>query len=611
MTLFFRYLKKVWPLIGLIILVTILATVFTTARPLAAAGVIEITLDFMDYSQQAPEQKAETETNLFDLNQAGTIVTEYFLGRDNDQSLEESLPYFIAGLLILTFLGGVFKYLSLVINAYARKKVMYQVRVSLVDKLLEMSMEFFDKNKTGEFVSRIITDAKSFGVGIVSVTHHIFTSFFMISIYFTFLFSTDPRLTLAIILILFLHYLISYVLRGPIRRYEEKNFVRAAKLTSRLNEMFSTIRLIKSYSNKNFELSKTAATIDSANQAEYMQSVVGVAEPQARFILDGVVEAIILFIAVLQLFSGALTIEGFLLYIYVARLMLGPLNEISTYYLWVQRIIIAHGRVNEYLSLIPKVRKGSKKITNLKSITFKGVDFSYEDNTVLKNINLELDTDKAIAIVGESGSGKSTMLDLILRFYDVSGGSIMVDDDNIKNLETNSYRSLFGVVNQEVLLLNDSIRNNILYGRELSDEDLEEALNVSNSIEFIQNMPKGIHTIIGERGVKLSGGQRQRLSIARALIGNPKILLFDEATSALDTASEIKVQSAIENVLENKSAIIVAHRLSTIRKVDQIVVMKDKTIEAQGTHAELLQISPTYTELCNYYLEEDETRKPA
>ena len=600
MNLFFRYLKTVWGLLALIIVLTLIATIFTTARPLAAAGVIEITLETIGYSQTTAEISSTEsgEDNIFDLNQAGSIITNLFIDKEKGISIKDSLPSFIMALVGLSFLGGLFKYFGYVVNSFARKLVMREARVELVTKILNMSLEFFDRNKSGEFVSRVVNDAAAFGRGIVSVTHHFFTSSIMILIYFNFLVNTDPRLTIAIIVILLLHYGITILLKKPTKKYETLNFSAQANLTSRLSEMFSNLRLIKSFSSHKFEIEKSSEVIESSNQAEYMQSIVGVAEPQARYILDGVVEALILFIAVLQLFSGALTIEGFLLYIYVARLMLGPLNEISTYYLWVQRIMVAHKRVDEYISLVPKITSGLKEVTEIKtSIQFKDVSFRYESDLVLSNINLNLEINKVIAIVGPSGSGKSTLLDLILRFYEPTSGNIYIDGIKLKDVELDSYRRIFGIVPQDALLINDSIKNNIIYGREVTKKDLNHAIDVSNSHAFINELPNGIETMIGERGVKLSGGQKQRLSIARAIVANPKILIFDEATSSLDSDSELKVQNAIERVLKNKSAFIVAHRLSTIKNADKIIVMHEKGIESIGSHDDLMISSKTYQKL--------------
>ncbi len=600
MNLFRRYLSTVWLLLALIILLTLVATIFTTARPLAAAGVIDITLETIGYTTTTdPAVPAGSkEENIFDLNQAGTLITNFFIDKEENVSVQDSLPSFILALVVLSILGGFFKYLGLIVNSYARKLVMGQARVELITKILYMSLEFFDRNNSGEFVSRVVNDAAAFGRGIVSVTHHIFTSTVMIFIYFNFLLNTDSSLTGAIIVILLLHYGITAILKKPTKKYEKENFAAQANLTSRLSEMFSNLRLMKSFSNHGFEIDKSTKIVNQSNQAEFMQSIVGAAEPQARYILDGVVEALILFIAVLQLFSGDLTIEGFLLYIYVARLMLGPLNEISTYYLWVQRIMVAHKRVDEYISLEPKINSGLNEVNKIKSsIQLKDVSFQYESEPVLKDINLNLEVNKVIAVVGPSGSGKSTLLDLILRFYDPTNGNIYIDGINLKDLELDSYRRIFGVVPQDVSLINDSVKNNIVYGREVTEEELSHAIAVSNSQDFIAKLPDGIDTHIGERGVKLSGGQKQRLSIARAIVSDPEILIFDEATSSLDSDSELKVQNAIENVLKNKSAIIVAHRMSTIKNSDQIIVMTENGIDSVGKHEDLLISSETYRNL--------------
>ena len=208
-----------------------------------------------------------------------------------------------------------------------------------------------------------------------------------------------------------------------------------------------------------------------------------------------------------------------------------------------------------------------------------------------------------MAIVGSSGSGKSTLLDLILRFYDPTEGNIYVDGVNLKEIEFDSYRKIFGIVPQDVSLINDTIKNNIVYGRKVSEEDLFKAIEVSNSRNFINELPNGMDTMVGERGVKLSGGQKQRLSIARAIATDPDILVFDEATSSLDSESEIKVQNAIDEVLKNKSAIIVAHRMSTIKNADRIIVMNKKGIDSIGSHDDLLESSQIYQNLYNTQFE--------
>ena len=226
------------------------------------------------------------------------------------------------------------------------------------------------------------------------------------------------------------------------------------------------------------------------------------------------------------------------------------------------------------------------------------MSFKYEDELVLKNFNLTVSKGKSVALVGQSGSGKSTIANLVTRFYDVTEGTIQLDDEDIRNLTKQSLRSLMGLVTQDSILFNDTIKNNLLIGKEsASDEEIIEALKVANAWEFVEQLPNGIHTNIGDSGNKLSGGQKQRLSIARAVLKNPPIMILDEATSALDTESERLVQNALENMMKNRTSIVIAHRLSTIQNADEIVVMHKGEIAEQGTHSELLLKNGVYKKL--------------
>jgi subfamily B ATP-binding cassette protein MsbA len=231
-------------------------------------------------------------------------------------------------------------------------------------------------------------------------------------------------------------------------------------------------------------------------------------------------------------------------------------------------------------------------------ITIENISFKYEDENVLKNFTIQVPKGKTVALVGQSGSGKSTIANLLTRFYDVQEGSIKIDNIDIKNMTMNSLRGMIGLVTQDSILFNDTIKNNILIGKEgATDEEIIEALKVANAYEFVKDLPNGINTNIGDAGNKLSGGQKQRLSIARAVLKNPPIMILDEATSALDTESEKHVQIALENMMQNRTSIVIAHRLSTIQKADNIIVMKKGEIVEQGTHLELLALNGTYSNL--------------
>lgn len=594
MNLIIKYIKPILPSMLLLIGITFLATFVTTLRPLVAAGIINLTLTEVGFST-APED-VNSEQNFFDLNQVGSIISDFFFSSlDFSGGVIDAIPYFVILLLLLSIIAGMIKYFGHILNAFARSKVMMSMRLDLTSSLLGLSLRFFNNKKSGELISRIITDAQAVAQGAVSVTHRILSSFLLITVYFIFLINTSQTLTLVIFIIVLAHYVITTLLKNPVKKYEIENLEAMASMTASLQEVFSSIRLIQSYLSSNYSTRNLRKKIKSSSKAYFKTQLVGSLEPESRYILDGLAEGIILFVAITQLFSGAISIEGFLLYIYVARLLLGPINEFSSYFLWLQKIFASSKRINEYFSIESDIKDGKDNILDFNSnIEFKDLNFAYEDKAILKDFSLTVEKNEVIAVVGKSGAGKSTLIDLMLRFYDPLKGSILIDGKDIRGLSLSSYRSLFGVVLQEVSLLNDTIENNIRFGRDADDLEVIEASRIANADEFIRSLPEGYQTKIGDRGVKLSGGQRQRLSIARAIVGSPEILVLDEATSSLDSASEKKVQDGIENALKDRTAFIVAHRFSTIRNSSKIIVLKEGKIEAMGNHEDLLKVSETY-----------------
>ncbi|HQP12527.1 MAG TPA: ATP-binding cassette domain-containing protein [Candidatus Omnitrophota bacterium] len=290
-----------------------------------------------------------------------------------------------------------------------------------------------------------------------------------------------------------------------------------------------------------------------------------------------------------------------MLYIYVGRLLIEPVNKFSVALIWTQELLASYERLDELFAERSLVSDGAVVKTDFKDhILARDVLFRYLPNEdfSLEDISFELKKGEVLAFVGPSGAGKSTLTDLLLRFYDPQEGAITIDGVDLKDVHISSYRKIFGVVPQESLLFNDTVANNIVFGREgVSRGDVVAAAKLANAHEFICDLPNGYDTFIGDRGVRLSGGQRQRIAIARAIVAKPGILIFDEATSALDTQSEKQVQTAIDSVLESCTAVVIAHRLSTILHADKIVVLNKGRIEAMGRHTELLAISPLYRQL--------------
>jgi ABC-type multidrug transport system fused ATPase/permease subunit len=289
-----------------------------------------------------------------------------------------------------------------------------------------------------------------------------------------------------------------------------------------------------------------------------------------------------------------------ILFTFVARQLITPINQLATSALWIESTRAASGRLRELLAEQPRLSDGDTiKQTFDRTLSLDDVSFAYDGRPAVSHLTLEITKGEFVALVGPSGAGKSTLADLLLRLHDPDSGSVRIDGVDLRGLRQREYRHLFGVVSQENLLFHDSVRNNIRYGRDdVTDAAVEQAARQANAHDFISTLAEGYDTVVGDRGVRLSGGERQRIAIARALVHNPQILILDEATSALDSESEHLVQQAIDRVVERTTAIVIAHRLSTVTHADRIVVLNGGRIEATGRHAELLDTSATYRRFC-------------
>jgi ABC-type multidrug transport system fused ATPase/permease subunit len=315
---------------------------------------------------------------------------------------------------------------------------------------------------------------------------------------------------------------------------------------------------------------------------------------------------LILFIGGSMVFKGELTGPLFMTYFILASQLIPPIKQITTSYNNIQKGIASEERIDKILLAdnIIKDKTNAQEISDFNSaIEYKNLWFAYhkgDDGYVLKNINLRIEKGKTIALVGQSGSGKTTLADMLPRFYESDKGALLIDNADIKDLKTDCVRNLIGVVTQESVLFNDTVKNNIVFGMQnISDNDIINAAKIANAHEFITHLPNGYNSIIGDRGGKLSGGPRQRLSIARAILKDPAILILDEATSALDTESEKLVQEALTNLMKNRTSIVIAHRLSTIANADEIIVMNKGEIIERGNHSQLLALNGTYKKLCD------------
>lgn len=582
-----RYFRKRWHSILIVSLLSIVGGIFTSLVPLAIAPVISLITN--THSEKTGITASITKLmkqllGLFDLeNHSGMLIftSSIFV-----------IVFSVGGSLIIYAAG----WFSVRLNAQAYGEIAQDV----FNKLQSLPLSYHQRQKPGELINLVMLDACevintidwAFRQSVEGVT--------MVCCYGYILLSHNYLLAGVLILAGVMHALITRLGGDKMRQKARSYHNLSAAVSGTLEERIKGIRLTQSFGAEDF-----AANGFSEKLADYQNGLVKLwtfkhLQTPFRTAADTIAGVIVLIAGAWMWGRNQITGAELAIFLVVTRLAVIPISKLGTASMALNHAIGCSENVSNLLNIKSTINDGDDTCISFKqSLRFDNVSFSYDNGQKLfDSVNIHIQKGEILALVGPSGSGKSTLLDLILRHCEATNGAILLDNKCIRNFKKSAYRSIFGVVTQDNFLFHTSIRENILMGRQENESRLSEVIRIANAEDFINPLPKGLDTIVGDRGTLFSGGERQRIAIARALYDNPEIILLDEATSALDSESERLVQDALEKALLGRTAVVVAHRLSTIKKANKILVLKDGKIESSGTHEELKTCSPTYQFFC-------------
>ena len=582
LNVFFNILYSLFSALSFVALIPMLDVLFGKAQPITEAPV---------YSG-----------NFLDLGSYGKAYLNYKVGNLAGENTIWALGIVIALVISLFLLKNMFSYLASYFITHLRNGVLRDLRDSFYKKIVNQPIAFFSEQRKGDIMSRMVGDVNEVQNSMLSAMEAFIRE--PLTIIFSILVMLGISVKLTLFTFVFIP--IAGAVISKIGKSLKKNSIAVqqeqGRFLSLIEETVGGLRVIKAFNAEEIFSKRFGESSQTFNRlSNKVMNRQNLGSPMSEFLG-------ILMIAILLWFGGSLvlvdkTLEGtqFIAFMGLAYNILTPAKAISKASYDMRRGNAAAERILEILDYENPIKEREDAVVMkdfTTAISLKDITFAYAEQPVLTNFSLEVPKGKTVALVGQSGSGKSTIANLITRFYDVNEGAILIDGVDVKDMQTASLRKLIGVVSQDSILFNDTIKNNLLIGKpDATDEELITAAKIANAYEFINDLPEGFDTNIGDAGSKLSGGQKQRLSIARAVLKNPPIMVLDEATSALDTESERLVQNALENMMKHRTSIVIAHRLSTIQNADLIVVMQKGRIIEQGTHTELIQKNGMYKRL--------------
>ena len=555
-----------------------------------------------DFDKLVNEQTQFASSSLLTLNEKLKYWTNGLILRE---TAKETLQVLCISILIIFLLKNVFLYLKNITLTIVQFRLITELRNKLYIHFHKLSLSFFNQHKSGELTSIVVNDVANMRQALTIGFQRIFVEPINIIAFTALLFIISWKLALIAITIIPLAGFVIVNISRSIRRKSRRTAVKIAGITNIITETLTSMRVVKAFAMEDYEVDRFSNETRNYYNLIFRRARLRSLAPPITETMGVIIGVALLWVGGTEVLNAqGLTSEDFIRFILIMFSGLQPIRSLSNVFAEIQVGAASAERVFVILDNPPTIVDEFDAViidTFENKILINDVSFKYEsDDTVLKNISFKIEKGSSVALVGSSGSGKSTLADLIPRFYDVNQGAIEIDGQDIRHVTLNSLRRLMGIVTQETILFNDTIKANIAYGqKDVDDKQVIAAATAANALEFIEELPEGLDTVIGEKGVKLSGGQRQRLAIARAIMKNPPILILDEATSALDTESERLVQEALGTLMADRTVLVIAHRLSTVTNADKIIVLEKGQIKEMGTHDELIQKNGLYSNLYN------------
>lgn len=576
----------------------VLYALFSTLSFIALVPMISVIFDDTKKTRNKPEYEGITSLKDY----LGDYLNYYVTVTNDNHDVGYTLTSMVIIIISIFLLKNLFNYLALFFATFLRNGVLRDLRNAMYNKVVDLPLAFYSEKRKGDVIARISSDVNEVQASYLSILELIVKEPLTIVFSIVAMVLISPKLTVFVFIFIPVSGFIISKIGKSLKNKSGRAQLEQGTFLSIIEETLGGLKVIKSFTSEKYFVSNfERSTERHYNLSNKILNRSNMASPISEFMGITVIAILLWYGGHMVLVEGTLNGASFLAYIGLAYNILTPAKAISKASYDVKRGDAAAERVMDILDQQNPItsKDGAIEKSSFDSaVTLENITFKYEDENVLHDFSLTVPKGQTVALVGQSGSGKSTIANLLTRFYDVQEGSIKIDGTDVRDYSLHSLRGLMGLVTQDSILFNDTIRNNISLGKPgATNEEITAALKIANAYDFVSSLPNGMDTNIGDSGNKLSGGQKQRLSIARAVLKNPPIMILDEATSALDTESERLVQQALENMMQNRTSVVIAHRLSTIQKADKIVVMQKGRIVEEGSHDELIARDGTYKRL--------------